>query len=500
MFNVAHNDKSKTILQNPCPNSQALTKAQDEAAASTDAAAAADNSIPLTQQTQDSLTLICGSGGDGGVHDVIHHLQQKHGSTHRDTQQKQRAAQSMPSLQQPNRKRPRTDNRINASIPCTTSPNKNCQHDSRVVRTVGNDPNFLASFFANSRLSFIGGYQQRLVAQQQQHQPIDKQTTIHNHNTQQQEHQQRWVMHVDMDCFFCAVALRNMPASYQNKPVAISHQGKNNNKNSDNPHHRRNNDNNTNSTSECATCNYHARACGVTKGMYLGRAKQLCPDLIVLPYDFEGIAEVANQVATILQEWALKHDGLVQIVSCDEAFVQVHVPITCNDGLQDESTTLQHWATHIRHKIFSATQCTATVGVGPNKLIAKLATDHVKPNQCLVVRDYERLLQSLRVRQLPGVGAHREQQLIDHGIVWVKDVWDLGHKALETLVASLGPTNGKNVYLACHGQDDRLVQPEDPLTIGAEVREKTIRCVTLRSSETCTSLVFLLYFAVQLWR
>ena len=85
----------------------------------------------------------------------------------------------------------------------------------------------------------------------------------------------RKIIHVDMDCFFASVVLRNYP-EYQDKPVAISHMGK------DSTH-----SGSKQSSSECATCNYIARKYGIKKGMFLGRARELCPDLIVLPYDCE---------------------------------------------------------------------------------------------------------------------------------------------------------------------------------------------------------------------
>lgn len=112
------------------------------------------------------------------------------------------------------------------------------------VRTTGTDPHFLESFFNKSRLSFIGSYKQR--ARQ------TLQTKAARRNGER-----RFVFHVDMDCFFASVVLRSFP-EYQDKPVAISHHGKKRSSDSsaiDSPVSK-------NSTSECATCNYHARKFG----------------------------------------------------------------------------------------------------------------------------------------------------------------------------------------------------------------------------------------------
>lgn len=96
---------------------------------------------------------------------------------------------------------------------------------------------------------------------------------------------------------FCSiVVLRKFP-QYRDRPVAISHFGK---ASGDESH----NANSTfkGSTSECATCNYEARRFGIKKGMFLGRAKELCPDLVVLNYDFEGykvVSKVSSASGTI---------------------------------------------------------------------------------------------------------------------------------------------------------------------------------------------------------
>ena len=145
-------------------------------------------------------------------------------------------------------------------------------------RTVGNDPNFLDSYFASSRLSFIGSFKQRLKAKASDVRP-----------NSHREGARIFVFHVDMDCFFAAIAVRNYP-QYKNKPVAVGHGWKNdpNGIRKDvSTFPQRSNDRRY-STSELSTCNYAARKFGVRKGMFAHRARQLCPDLVILPYDYEG--------------------------------------------------------------------------------------------------------------------------------------------------------------------------------------------------------------------
>jgi DNA repair protein REV1 len=319
------------------------------------------------------------------------------------------------------------------------------------IRTVGNDPMFLESFFSSSRLSFIGSYKQR----------IQKSTAKQDQtcrNPSKGDH--RFVFHIDMDCFFASVVLRNYP-EYRNLPVAISHHGKRGD-GAD-----KQNVVSKNSTSECATCNYEARKYGITKGMYLGRAKELCPELVVLYYDFEGYEEVSEQVAEILQRQAFAFNGSVEQVSCDEAYVELFIPPDAVSGTSFELAG--EIAEGIRQEIFSETQCTASVGVGANKLLAKLATDKVKPNGSFVVRDYRELLKSLRLRDLHGVGYRMDRRLSDEGLNCVSDVWDLGDRAEGTLCRILGAGLGKRILHFCKGEDDRPVKPVERKTIGAEV-------------------------------
>lgn len=317
------------------------------------------------------------------------------------------------------------------------------------IRTVGTDPNFLDSFFHSSRLSFIGSYKQRV-----RRSPEKKSFTLNPCKMR------RYVCHVDMDCFFAAVALRNFP-EHRGKPVAISHHGK-----------RAADSGNifqpiagNNSTSECATCNYEARKFGIKKGMYLGRAMQLCPDLVVLHYDFEGYEEVSEQVGEILHRYAHEFDGSVEQVSCDEAYLEIYIEESTEaDGAVNKLVDA------IREEIFERTQCTATVGVAANKLLAKLGTDSVKPNGSIVVTDFKVLLTNLQLRDLHGIGYRLERKLTEENLVSVKDVWDLGDSAEGELTRILGPALGKKILAFCYGKDDRGVQPAERKTIGAEVR------------------------------
>eukprot|EP00536_Pseudo-nitzschia_multiseries_P007977 jgi/Psemu1/66308/estExt_Genemark1.C_1930046 len=349
--------------------------------------------------------------------------------------------------------------------PKKTGTNDN-QYINGKVRTIGTDPNFLDSYFENSRLSFIGSFKQRAAS------------TNHSNKNMPSSHASKLIFHVDMDCFFASVVLRNFP-QYKNQPVVISHHGKRSSDDNQNDG-RRNHapfDHSSNqpfkhipknSYSECATCNYEARKYGIKKGMFLGRAKELCPELIVLDYDFQGYEEVSQQVLEILDRVASSehHYGVVEMVSCDEAYMQLN--FDSNHGVDSVYDNASRLAESIRTEIFNTTQCTASIGVGSNKFLAKLGTDKAKPNNSYCVRDHRELLKCLKLRDMHGVGWRTEHKLTEEGLVSVQDIWDLGSRGETELIRILGPGTGKKVFRFTQGQDDRSITPVERKTIGAE--------------------------------
>ncbi|KAL0348327.1 UNVERIFIED_CONTAM: DNA repair protein REV1, partial [Sesamum angustifolium] len=174
------------------------------------------------------------------------------------------------------------------------------------------------------------------------------------------------IIHVDMDSFFVSVVVRNR-TELLDKPVAVCH--------SDNPR-------------------------GVKAGMFVKDAKILCPQLVIVPYDFEAYEKVADQFYDILH----KHCNKVQAVSCDEAFLDV---------TESEVGDPQLLASIIRKEILDATGCTASAGIAVNMLMARLATKTAKPDgQCYIppekIDDY---LCTLPVKALPGIGHVLEAKL-----------------------------------------------------------------------------------------
>jgi len=194
--------------------------------------------------------------------------------------------------------------------------------------------------------------------------------------------------------------------------------------------------------------------------MFLGDVIQLCPDLVVLPYDFESFEEVSAVVAEVLHEYAGKYNRYVEVVSCDEAYVEIYVEPEDYTG-NDIYGFLYSIAEEIRKDIFKHTECTASVGVGQNKLLAKLGAERVKPDACCVVKDWRHFLDGLSLRKIPDVGYKFQKKLEPH-------VWDLGDEAEKGLEGILGHGNARNIVKYCHGEDSRPVTPGPRKSIGAE--------------------------------
>ena len=204
--------------------------------------------------------------------------------------------------------------------------------------------------------------------------------------------------------------------------------------------------------------------------MFLHQAQNLCPDLIVLPYDYDGYEEVSSFVSDILHEHAERFDGAVEQVSCDEAYIEVYLPREDaeNEG-HDLSDFVKKLAELIRSDIYSATLCTASVGVAANKFLAKLATDKAKPDGSFVVQDCYNLLYGLKLRDLPGIGWKLDRKLQANNLETVRDVLSLRDDAERRLCSLLGAGNGQKILNFIDGKDDRPVQAVQRKTIGAEV-------------------------------
>jgi DNA polymerase-4 len=244
----------------------------------------------------------------------------------------------------------------------------------------------------------------------------------------------RKIIHVDMDAFYASVEQRDDP-SLRGRPVVVAWRG---------------------SRSVVCAASYEARTFGVRSAMPAVRAERLCPQAVFVPPDFVRYKAVSRHIREIFG----RHTDLVEPLSLDEAYLDVTVRKT---ALPTATAT----AEAIRAAIREETRLTASAGVGPNKFIAKIASDFRKPDGLFVVRPHqvEDFLAPLPVGRLPGVGKVMEARLAGLGI---GSVSDLRTFALDDLERRFGRW-GRRLHELAFGIDEHPVVSERPtLQISAE--------------------------------
>jgi len=237
---------------------------------------------------------------------------------------------------------------------------------------------------------------------------------------------QRKIIHCDCDCFYAAVEMRDDP-SLVGRPVAVGGRAE--------------------TRGVIATCNYEARAFGVHSAMSTARALQRCPQLVLLPPDFERYRAASRQILAIYREYT----PLVEPLSLDEAYLDV----TGVERCQGSATLI---AQEIRGRIRAEVGITASAGIAPNKFIAKVASDWNKPDGQFVVRPHEvdAFVAALPVKKLFGVGRVTAAKLKRLG---VDTCGDLRAWSLADLTREFG-SFGASLARLCRGIDERPVKPD----------------------------------------
>jgi DNA repair protein REV1 len=305
---------------------------------------------------------------------------------------------------------------------------------------------FIESFFASSRLHHLSTWKADLSEFVLQHMHSNPQ----KYRSSSPQEPCRTIMHVDMDCFFASVGIRDRP-HLANKPVAVAHATNSMNHSSF-------------SSSEVASCNYEARKRGLKNGMYLGSAKYLAPDLAIIPYEFDKYDAASKELYRVL----LNHADYVQAVSCDEAYVDITYMLQQRIG-HDQEHSARSIAEEIRILVFEATSCHASVGISHNMLLARLATAKAKPNGVHFVssHDTSELLHALSISDLPGIGHATAQKCASVGIKTCGDV--VGKVSLQFIQKELGERTGETVHRYAHGHDHRVLENKPRQTVGAEI-------------------------------
>lgn len=245
----------------------------------------------------------------------------------------------------------------------------------------------------------------------------------------------RIIFHLDMDAFYASVEQRDDP-NLRGKPVIVGSPP-------------------TQRGVVCAA-SYEARKFGVRSALPSATAGRLCPQGIFVRPRMDAYREESHRIMEIIASTG----AIVEQMSVDEAYLDMS-GICQAETMPAALKQALPLAQQLKQRIWSERQLTATIGIASNKLLAKIASDHQKPDGLTVITDEEKVpfLRPLPVRTLYGVGQVTEQVLNQAGISTVGDLQDYPGD-LRALVGSFGPTLKQFAF----GEDDR------PLELGDEIK------------------------------
>ncbi|GGD48218.1 DNA polymerase IV [Lacimicrobium alkaliphilum] len=244
------------------------------------------------------------------------------------------------------------------------------------------------------------------------------------------------IIHVDMDCFFAAVEMRDNP-QWRDIPLAIGGSAE-----------RR---------GVIATCNYPARKYGIHSAMSTAQALKRCPQLMLVKGHMQRYVEESRRIREIFARYTED----IEPLSLDEAYLDV----TDSELFQGSATLI---AEDIRRAIFAETGLSASAGVAPCKFVAKIASDINKPNGLYTVTpaQLDGFVRQLELKFIPGVGRVTWEKLQAMGLHTCDDI---RHYPFDKLVKRFGKF-GIALWQRAHGQDNRRVNSErQRKSVGAEV-------------------------------
>ncbi|PZE20949.1 DNA polymerase IV [Paenibacillus xerothermodurans] len=237
----------------------------------------------------------------------------------------------------------------------------------------------------------------------------------------------RVILHIDMNAFYCSVHEAVEPELYKGKPTAVA------------------------GSVELrkgiiVTCSYPARARGIKTGMLVGQAQKMCPELILIRPNFDLYREFSRRFMKIVYDYS----PLVEAMSIDECYVDI-------TGSKQFGTPLEI-ASQIQDRIRTELALPCSIGVAPNKLLAKMASDMKKPNGISVLRkrDVPRVLWDKPCAELYGIGRKTADKLKRLHIHTLGQLAAADDKLLADRFGVLGPA----LKQAANGEDHSPVQPE----------------------------------------
>jgi DNA polymerase IV len=248
----------------------------------------------------------------------------------------------------------------------------------------------------------------------------------------------RFILHVDMDAFYASIEQLDQP-EYKGRPVIVGADPKGGK-----------------GRGVVAACSYEARKFGVHSALPISRAWKLCPRGVYVRPRMKRYVEVSAQIMEVFR----RYTDLVEPLSIDEAFLDI-TGSTALFGRPDEI------ARSIKTDIRERTGLTASVGLAPNKFLAKIASDIRKPDGFMIIEEsgIEDFLRDLPISRLWGVGPKTEHRLNELGF---RTIGQVAAANRESLVRSLGSL-GEHLYQLARGHDERpVISNWEPKSISSE--------------------------------
>lgn len=234
----------------------------------------------------------------------------------------------------------------------------------------------------------------------------------------------RKILHIDMDAFFAAIEMLDHP-ELKGKPVIVG---------------------GTTNRGVVSTASYEARRFGIHSAMPIFQAREKCPDGIFLPVNMERYKDVSKTIMKILEDFT----PLVETVSIDEAYLDI-------TGMEDLLGNPRQIARRIKEQIYDETRLTCSIGIAPNKFLAKVASEMHKPDGLTIITadDAGTFLATLPVERIPGVGKSTVETLKRYGI---KSAGEIKTLSKDQLLRRFGKF-GLRLHELARGADSSPVVP-----------------------------------------
>ena len=248
----------------------------------------------------------------------------------------------------------------------------------------------------------------------------------------------RIILHIDMDAFFPAIEQRENP-QFRGLPVVVGADPKQGR-----------------GRGGVSSASYEARKFGIHSAMPISQAYKLCPEAIYLPPNFELYSKVSGNIMEIMRGFS----EVMEQVSLDEAYIDVSKNFTIVNKTSEKDVwkKAEEFAGKIRKAIWEQENLTCSCGVGPNKMIAKIACEKAKPDGILMVKadEAEVFLEPLDVQKIPGIGVKTAQILRASKLNTVGDLKRLSQDDMEELFG----IRGEAMYWKVRGIDEAPVVAE----------------------------------------